>query len=57
MDFLSAKGVYMKMNIASQLRRDCLGFFTHIYPKAAWRDDLQRKIPKNSEAEHVHTGY
>ena len=44
MDFLNRKGVFMKMNLASQLRRDSLGFFTHIHPKAAWREDLQETI-------------
>ena len=44
MDFLNRKGVFMKMNLASQLRRGSLGFFTHIHPKAAWREDLQEKI-------------
>jgi hypothetical protein len=44
MDFLTKKGVYMKMNSSSQLRRDALGFFTHVHPKATWRVDLQRKI-------------
>ena len=44
MDFLTKKGVYMKMNSSSQLRRDALGFFTHLHPKATWRVDLQRKI-------------
>ena len=34
----------MKMNSSSQLRRDALGFFTHLHPKATWRFDLQRKI-------------
>jgi hypothetical protein len=44
MDFLTRKGVYMKMNSSSQLRRDSLGFFTHVHPKATWRLDLQKKI-------------
>ena len=44
MEFLSRKGVFMMTNISSQLRRDSVGFFTHIHPKAAWREDLQDKI-------------
>lgn len=44
MDFLGKRGVLMKMNLASQFRRDSLGFFTHTHPKAAWREDLQDKI-------------
>ena len=44
MEFLNKNGVYMKMNASSQLRRDALGFFTHLHPKATWRVDLQRKI-------------
>lgn len=39
MDFLS-----MKMNISFQLKWDCLGIFTHIHPKAVWRENLQDKI-------------
>ena len=44
MGVLMRKGVYMKMNSSSQLRRDALGFFSHVHPKATWKDDLQRKI-------------
>jgi hypothetical protein len=44
MTFLNENGVYMKMNLASSLRRDSLGFFTHVHPRATWRDDFQKEI-------------
>ena len=44
MEFLGKNGVYMKMNIASSLRRDSVGFFTHIHPKATWRIDFQEVV-------------
>lgn len=44
MEFLGKRGVFMKMNMPYQLRRDSLRFFTYIHPKAAWREDLQDKI-------------
>lgn len=44
MEFLGKKGVFMKMNLASQLKRDSVGFFTHIHAKTTWREDLQDRI-------------
>ena len=44
MDFLLKKGVYMKMNDASARRRDAVGFFTHVHPRATWRQDFKEKV-------------
>lgn len=41
MEFLNKNGVYMKVNIVSALRRDLVGFFTHIHPRATWRVEFQ----------------
>jgi hypothetical protein len=50
MEFLQKRGVYMKMNIASALRRDAVGFFTHVHPRATWRQDFQEKIVRELRA-------
>lgn len=44
MEFLTKRGVYMKMNLSSQLWWDALGFLNHVHPKASWRADLQKNI-------------
>lgn len=44
LSFLRVNGIYMKMNSASALRRDTVGFFTHIHPRAMWRVDYQERI-------------
>jgi hypothetical protein len=57
MQFLLKRGVYMKMNVASARRRDAVGYFTHVHPRATWRVDLQEKIVKalkaNMSAEEI----
>lgn len=44
MDSLTKKGVYMKMNISTQLMIDSVGFFTCIHPKAVRRVNPQNII-------------
>lgn len=43
MGFLTKKGMYIKVNVSAQLRRDAQGFLTHLHPKSMWRVDLQKK--------------
>lgn len=56
MKFLARRGVYMKMDLASQLRRETVGFFTHIHPKATWRANLQETNNKDLALKYERPG-